>query len=57
MVPVNRRQLSLYDEAKAGFSSLLRQTTVVFVSFIVILLLTGGAPSSFAIALSFRCLE
>jgi hypothetical protein len=53
MVPVNRRQLSLYDEAKAGFSSLLRQTTVVFVSFVVILLLTGGAPSSFAIALSF----
>jgi hypothetical protein len=53
MVPVNRRPLSLYDEAKAGFSSLLRQTTVVFVSFVVILLLTGGAPSSFAIALSF----
>jgi hypothetical protein len=53
MVPVNRRQLSLYDEAKAGFSSLLRQTTVVFMSFVVILLLTGGAPSSFAIALSF----
>jgi hypothetical protein len=53
MVPVNRRQLSLYDEAKAGFSSLVRQTTLVFVSFVVILLLTGGAPSSFAIALSF----
>ena len=53
MVPINRRKVSLYEEAKNGLSSLVWQTTTVFVGFIFMLLLTGGNPSGFAITLSF----
>ena len=53
MVPINRRKVSLYEEAKNGLSSLVWQTTTVFVGFIFILLLTGGNPSGFAITLNF----
>jgi hypothetical protein len=53
MVPINRRKVSLYEEAKNGLSSLVWQTATVFVGFIFMLLLTGGNPSSFAITLSF----
>lgn len=49
----SRKEISLYEEAKAGFSSLIQQTATVFASFIVMLLVTGGAPSSFVVALSF----
>jgi hypothetical protein len=53
MVPINRKKVSLYEEAKNGLSSLVWQTTTVFVGFIFMLLLTGGNPSSFAIIVSF----
>jgi hypothetical protein len=53
MVPITRKKISLYEEAKNGLSSLVWQTATVFVGFIFILLLTGGNPSSFAITLSF----
>jgi hypothetical protein len=53
MVPINRRKISLYEEAKNGLSSLVWQTATVFVGFIFILLLTGGNPSGFAITITF----
>ena len=53
MVPINRRKVSLYEEAKNALSSLVWQTATVFIGFIVMLLLTGGNPSGFAITLSF----
>lgn len=53
MAPTNRREVTLYEEAKAGLSSLVRQVAVVFIGFVVMLLLTGGAPSGFVVALSF----
>jgi len=53
MALVNRRKISLYDEAKAGFSSLVQQTAQVGLGLLVILLLTGGNPPSFIVALSF----
>jgi hypothetical protein len=53
MAPTNRREVTLYEEAKAGFSSLVRQVAVVFIGFVVMLLVTGGAPSGFVVALSF----
>lgn len=53
MAPTNRREVTLYEEAKAGLSSLVRQVAVVFIGFVGMLLVTGGAPSGFVIALSF----
>lgn len=53
MAPTNRREVTLYEEAKAGLSSLVRQVAVVFIGFVVMLLVTGGAPSGFVVALSF----
>ena len=53
MVPIHRRKVSLYEEAKNGLSSLIGQTATVFVCFIVMLLLTGGNPSGFAITITF----
>lgn len=53
MVPTNRKEISLYEEAKAGLSSLIQQIATVFVGFIIMLLITGGAPSSLIIAVSF----
>ncbi len=53
MVPINRRKVSLYEEAKNGLNSLVWQTATVFVGFIVMLLLTGGNPSGFAITIIF----
>lgn len=53
MALVNRRTISLYDEAKAGFSSLVQQTAQVGLGLLVILLLTGGNPSGVIAALSF----
>jgi len=53
MVPINRRKVSLYEEAKNGLSSLVWQTATVFVGFIIMLLLTGGNPSGFAITIIF----
>jgi hypothetical protein len=53
MVPINRKKISLYEEAKNGISSLVWQTATVFVGFIFMLLLTVGNPSSFAITIIF----
>jgi hypothetical protein len=53
MVPINRKKISLYEEAKNGLSSLVWQTASVFVGFILMLLLTVGNPSSFAITITF----
>ena len=53
MVPINRKKISLYEEAKNGISSLVWQTATVFVGFIFMLLLTGGNPSVFAITIAF----
>lgn len=53
MVPINRKKISLYEEAKNGLSSLVWQTATVFLGFIFMLLLTDGNPSSFAITIIF----
>ncbi|BBC22955.1 hypothetical protein ABRG53_0698 [Pseudanabaena sp. ABRG5-3] len=53
MVPINRKKISLYEEAKNGLSSLVWQIATVFVGFIFMLLLTVGNPSSFAITIVF----
>ncbi len=53
MAQGTRNELSLFEEAKVGLSSLIQQTVAVFAGFALMLLLTGGAPSGFAIALSF----
>ncbi|WP_017327663.1 hypothetical protein [Synechococcus sp. PCC 7336] len=53
MTLTSRKKVTLYEEAKAGLSSLVRQTTTVFIGFVFVLLITGGAPSSFVVALSF----
>lgn len=53
MVPTNRKNISLYQDAKAGLSSLVQQTAFIFLFFGVMLLLTGGNPSSFALTLTF----
>ncbi len=47
------RNQNLQEEAQAGLVSLIQQGGTVFLGFILMLLLTGGAPSGFAIALSF----
>ncbi len=53
MAAIHRKEVTLYEEAKAGLSSLVRQLVIVFLGFVVMLLLTGGAPSGFVVALSF----
>lgn len=53
MVQGNRKEISLYEEAKAGLNSLIQQTATVFVGFVIMLLVTGGVPSGFELALSF----
>jgi hypothetical protein len=53
MAQGNHNELNLYEEAKAGLFSLVQQTVAVFIGFVLMLLVAGGAPSSFVIALSF----
>jgi uncharacterized protein YjbI with pentapeptide repeats len=50
---VHHKQLTLEQEAKAGFSSLLKQSFSVFIGLLIMLLLTGGTPSGFVVGLSF----
>jgi hypothetical protein len=45
--------MSLYQEAKASFQSLIQQGALVFVGFATMLLLTGGNPSALIVGLSF----
>ncbi|MDJ0735042.1 MAG: hypothetical protein QNJ47_13420 [Nostocaceae cyanobacterium] len=52
MAPVNRKEISLYEEAKSGFTSLIQQTAIIFAGFILMLLVTAGTPSSFVVVLS-----
>ena len=52
MALTNRRHISLYEEAKAGLSSLIKQTALVGAGFLVMLLLTGGNPPGFVVGLS-----
>lgn len=53
MTKANRRQISLYEEAKTGLSSFLWQTLWGFLGVMMMLLLTGGNPPGFIVALSF----
>lgn len=50
---VNHRRTNLYEEAQEALQSLIQQTASVFVGFLILLLITGGAPSSIAVSLSF----
>lgn len=52
MTLVNRKQISLYQEAEAGLNSLVKQTAQVGVGLLGILLLTGGNPPALTVGLS-----
>ncbi|QLE42251.1 pentapeptide repeat-containing protein [Nostoc sp. C052] len=47
----NRRNIN-FDDAKAGLSSLVKQTALVGVGFLLMLLLTGGNPSALVVGFS-----
>ncbi|MDF5726607.1 MAG: pentapeptide repeat-containing protein [Rhizonema sp. PD38] len=49
MALTNRRHISLYEEAKAGLSSLINQTALVGAGFLFMLLVTGGNPPGFVV--------
>lgn len=53
MTIVKSETISLEEESKAGLSSLVQQTTQVGAGFLVMLLLTGGQPPDYIVALSF----
>lgn len=53
MAPINRNSISLYEDAKATFISLLQHTAQVGAGLIIMLLLTGGNPPGFIMGLSF----
>lgn len=52
MTLVNRREISLYEEAEAGLNSLVKQTAQVGVGLLGMLLLTGGNPPALTVGLS-----
>jgi uncharacterized protein YjbI with pentapeptide repeats len=52
MTLVNRKQISLYEEAEAGLNSLVKQTAQVGAGLLGILLLTGGSPPALTVGLS-----
>ncbi len=52
MTLVNRKQISLYEEAEAGLNSLVKQTAQVGVGLLGMLLLTGGNPPALTVGLS-----
>lgn len=52
MTSTSRQQISLCQEAKTSLNSLVKQTAQVGVGFLVMLLLTCGKPSAFAVALT-----
>lgn len=52
MVHDKHDKISLLEEARSSFHSLGQQTATVFIGFLVMLLIAGGAPSSVVIALS-----
>jgi hypothetical protein len=53
MAATNRKKISLYNKLKSELSLIAKQTALVFVGLMLVLLLTGGNPSKFAIGLSF----
>ncbi len=50
---IKREQISLYDEAKASFVSLIKQTSLVFLGVLIMLLITGGNPPGSVVVMSF----
>ena len=52
MTLVNRKQISLYEEAEAGLTSLVKQTAQVGAGLLGMLLLTGGNPPALTVGLS-----
>jgi len=52
MTLINRKQISLYEEAEAGLNSLVKQTAQVGVGLLGMLLLTGGNPPALTVGLS-----
>ncbi|MCY7385158.1 MAG: hypothetical protein LH628_21785 [Microcoleus sp. CAN_BIN18] len=52
MTLVNRKQISLYEEAESGLNSLVKQTAQVGVGLLGMLLLTGGNPPALTVGLS-----
>ncbi len=50
---IKREQISLYDEAKASFVSLIKQTSLVFLGVLIMLLITGGNPAGSVVVISF----
>jgi len=53
MTRVKSETISPYEEVKEGLSSLVKQTAQVGAGFLVMLLLTGGQPPDYIVALSF----
>ncbi|NER91524.1 NACHT domain-containing protein [Moorena sp. SIO3A2] len=53
MSPVKREEMSLYEEAKAGLSSLFWQIAQVFTSLLVIFLFAGGHPAGWLVTTCF----
>jgi hypothetical protein len=52
MTLVNRKQISIYEEAEAGLKSLVKQTAQVGAGLLGMLLLTGGNPPALTVGLS-----
>jgi|GEM_PF-1780788 len=52
MTLVNRKQISLYEEAESGLNSLVKQTAQVGAGLLGMLLLTGGNPPALTVGLS-----
>ena len=50
---IKREQVSLYDEAKASFVSLIKQTSLVFLGILIMFLMTGGNPPGSVVVMSF----
>ncbi|NER89934.1 hypothetical protein [Moorena sp. SIO3A2] len=53
MSPVKREEISLYEEAKAGLSSLFWQIAQVFTSLLIIFLFVGGSPPGWLVITCF----
>lgn len=53
MARTNHKAMSLYQDAKAGLSSLVKQMTVVSIGFLALLLVTGGRPPAWLVGIGF----
>ena len=52
MTTINRQSISRYQQAKAELNSLMKETAQVGAGFLAMLLLTGGQPPAYTVALS-----